>query len=105
MKYLIKASYTSAGAKGLLKAGGTTRKQAIEKMMNDMGGKLESFYFAFGEHDVYAIGEIPDTATAAAISLSINASGLVTVFLTVLIDPEDIDKAKNISVNYRSPGN
>ncbi len=105
MKYLIKASYTSEGAKGLLKAGGTTRKQAIEKMMNDMGGKLESFYFAFGEHDVYAIGEIPDTATAAAISLSINASGLVTVSLTVLIDPEDIDKAKNISVNYRSPGN
>jgi uncharacterized protein with GYD domain len=105
MKYLIKASYNSEGAKGLLKAGGTTRKQAVEKMMNDMGGKLESFYFAFGEQDVYAIGEIPDTATAVAISLSINASGLVTVSLTVLVDPEDVDKAKGISVNYRSPGN
>lgn len=104
-KYLIKASYTSEGAKGLLKAGGTSRKQAIEKMMTDMGGKMECFYFAFGDHDVYAIGELPDIATAAAIALSINASGLVTVSTTVLLDPEDVDKAKSLSVNYRSPGN
>ncbi len=104
-KFLIKATYTSDGAKGLLKAGGTSRKQAVEKMITEMGGKLEVFYFAFGNDDVYAIAEIPDAATAAAISLSINASGLVTVSLTVLLDPEEIDKATHISVNYRSPGN
>ena len=104
-KFLIKATYTSDGAKGLLKAGGTSRKQAVEKMITEMGGKLEVFYFAFGNDDVYAIAEIPDAATAAAISLSINASGLVTVSLTVLLDPEEIDKATHIPVNYRSPGN
>lgn len=104
-KFLIKATYTSDGAKGLLKAGGTSRKQAVEKMITEMGGKLEVFYFAFGNDDVFAIAEIPDAATAVAISLSINASGLVTVSLTVLLDPEEIDKAAHILVNYRSPGN
>lgn len=103
-KYLIMASYTAEGVQGLLKAGGTSRKQAIDTMVNDLGGKLESFYYAFGDYDVYAICSLPDTATAAAISLSINASGLVSITTTVLVDPEEIDKAKDISVKYRAPG-
>ncbi len=103
-KYLIKASYTAEGVKGLLKSGGISRKRAIDKMVKDLGGKLESFYYAFGDHDVYAIYSVPDTATAAAIALSINASGLVSISTTVLVDPEEIDKAKDISVTYRTPG-
>ncbi len=103
-KYLIMASYNSEGVKGLLKSGGTNRKQAIDKMVNDLGGKLESFYYAFGEYDVFAICSLPDTATAAAMALSINSSGLVSISTTVLVDPEDIDKAKDISVEYRTPG-
>ena len=104
-KYLIKASYNAEGVKGLLKVGGTSRKQAIDKMVNELGGKLEAFYYAFGEHDVYAICSFPDQATAAAVALAINASGLVSIATTVLVDPEEIDKAKDISVKYRSPGN
>ncbi|HET7118202.1 MAG TPA: GYD domain-containing protein [Hanamia sp.] len=103
-KYLIKASYNSEGVKGLLKSGGTSRKRAIDKMVKDLGGKLEVFYYAFGDHDVYAICSLPDTATAAAIVLTINASGLVSISTTVLVDPEEIDKAKDISVTYRTPG-
>jgi uncharacterized protein with GYD domain len=104
-KFLIKASYTSDGIKGLLKVGGTNRKQTVEKMIADMGGKLESFYFAFGDHDVYVISELPDTASAAALALTINASGSVSVSTTVLIDPADVDKATKLSVNYHAPGN
>jgi uncharacterized protein with GYD domain len=103
-KYLIKASYNADGVKGLLKVGGINRKQAIDKMVNDLGGKLEAFYYAFGEHDVYAICSFPDLATAAAVALTINASGLVSITTTVLMDPEEIDKAKEISVEYRTPG-
>jgi uncharacterized protein with GYD domain len=103
-KYLIKASYNAEGVKGLLKAGGTSRKQAIDKMINDRGGKLEAFYYAFGDYDVYAICALPDSRTGAAMALSINASGLVSISTTVLMDPEEIDKAKDISVEYRSPG-
>ncbi len=103
-KILIKASYTSEGVKGLLKVGGTNRKQAIEKMINDLGGKLEAFYYAFGETDVFVIADVPDAVTAAGISLNINSTGLVSTSATILIAPEEIDKATKISVSYRAPG-
>ena len=103
-KFLIKASYTHEGVKGLLKLGGTIRKQAIEKMINDLGGKMESFYYAFGDTDVYVIGEVPDAVTLAAVSLNINSTGLVSTADTILINPEEVDRATKISVSYRSPG-
>ena len=104
-KFLIKASYNSDGVKGLLKAGGTSRKQVVEKMIASLGGKLESFYYAFGHHDVYAIAELPDEVTIAAVALTINATGLVSISTTLLLTVEDVDKATKISVDYRSPGN
>jgi uncharacterized protein with GYD domain len=103
-KFLIKASLTSDGVKGLLKEGGSARKKAVAKMLADLGGKLESFYFAFGCHDVYALGDFPDDASAVASALTINASGLVSVETTVLIEPEVIDKAVKKTVHYRGPG-
>ena len=54
-KYLTVASYTSDGAKGLLKEGGTARRAAVEKLMKSVGGRLETFYFAFGDNDAYLI--------------------------------------------------
>lgn len=103
-KFLITASYNEDGVKGLLKSGGTSRKKAVEKMIAEMGGKLEVFYFAFGDYDVYAIAELPDSATAAALSLTINASGLVTTTATVLLTPGEVDKAAKMTVHYRPPG-
>ena len=103
-KYLIQASYNANGVKGLLVDGGSQRKIAVEKMVAGLGGKMESFYYAFGEHDVYAIMELPDDISAAAAGLTINSSGLVAVSTTVLLSPEDIDAASKKSVNYRAPG-
>lgn len=103
-KFLIKASYTSDGVKGLLKVGGTNRKQAVEKMLNDMGGKLEAFYYALGDCDAYVLCELPDSTSAAAIAFTINASGLVSISTTVLLNPDEVDKATKLAVNYRSPG-
>lgn len=103
-KYLIKASYNANGVKGLIDDGGTQRKSAVEKMLTEMGGKVESFYYAFGDHDVYVIAELPDDISAAAIGLKINSSGLVSTSTTVLLSPEDIDAAVKKSVNYRAPG-
>ena len=70
-RYLIIASYTSEGAKGILAKGGTARRTAVEKSLADAGGRLESFDFAFGGEDVYAIAELPDNTTAAAFALAI----------------------------------
>jgi uncharacterized protein with GYD domain len=103
-KYLIKASYNANGIKGLIEDGGTQRKLVVQKMLAGMGGKMESFYYAFGEHDVYVISELPDDISAAAVGLRINSTGLVSVSTTVLLSPEDIDAASKKSVSYRAPG-
>ncbi len=103
-KYLFQASYTTEGAKGLLKEGGTKRRAAVEQLMKSVGGKLEAFYFAFGEPDVYSIIDVPDATTAAALSLAVNSAGAVQLSTTPLLPPEEIDAACKKSVAYRAPG-
>ena len=103
-KYLIKASYNAKGVKGLLEDGGTQRKLVVQKMLAGMGGKLESFYYAFGEHDAYIISELPDDVSAAAVGLRVNSTGLVSISTTVLLSPEDIDAASKKSISYKAPG-
>jgi uncharacterized protein with GYD domain len=103
-KYLIEASYNVDGAKGLLKDGGTKRRQAAESALKGVGGRVEAFYFAFGEHDVYAIIDAPDNVSVAAASLAINASGAVHARTVVLLTPEDVDQAARKTPAYQAPG-
>ena len=102
-KYLIHASYTAEGAKGLMKAGGTARRAAVQKMVEGLGGRLEAFYFAFGENDAHVILELPDNLTAAATSLAVTSTGAVSTKTTVLLTPEEIDQAVKSPVDYKPP--
>ena len=103
-KYLIQASYTADGAKGLLKDGGTKRRQAAEAALKSAGATLEGFYFAFGDNDAIVIVDAPDHASVAGASIAINASGAVTTKTTVLMTPEEVDQAVKKSVAYTAPG-
>lgn len=103
-KYMITASYTSEGAKGVLKDGGSKRKQAAEAAIKSGGGRMEAFYFAFGEGDAYIIVDAPDAASAVATSLAINSTGAVRTKTTVLITPEEVDQAAKKSISYKPPG-
>ena len=103
-KYLWQANYVGEGLKGLLKEGGSSRRAVVEKIVNSMGGKLEAFYYAFGETDLYGIADMPDNVSTAAFALTIAASGAVTLKTTVLLTPEEIDKAVKKSPSYRPPG-
>lgn len=103
-KYLLQASYTADGTKGLLRDGGSKRKAMVEEMTKAAGGKIEAFYFAFGDSDVYIIVDAPNQATVAAISMVVNASGAVTLKTTVLLTPQEVDQAAKKVVKYRSPG-
>ena len=76
----------------------------MEKLLKGVGGKLESMYFAFGETDVFLIADLPDAATAAAISLTVAATGAVRGTTTPLLSVEEIDQAAKKSVDYRKPG-
>jgi len=103
-KYLIQANYVGEGTRGLLKEGGSMRRAAVEAMFKSMGGTIEAFYYAFGETDVFIIGELPDNVTAAALALRVNASGAARCTATVLLTPEEIDVAAGKTVSYRPPG-
>jgi len=98
------ASYTADGMKGVADKGGTARREAVEKMLADLGGTVESFYFGFGEADAYIIVDLPDNASAAAIGITVGASGMVSTRTVVLLTPEEIDRAAQTKVNYRPPG-
>ena len=103
-KYLIQASYTAEGVKGLLKDGGSKRRAVAEEAIKSLGGRLEAFYFAFGETDGVLIAELPDNVSAAAVSMVVNASGAIDTKTTVLLTPEEMDKAAKKTVTYRPPG-
>lgn len=103
-KYLFEASYTTEGAKGIRKSGGSARRTAVKRVIESAGGKLETFYFAFGKNDAIIIADLPDHASAAGISLTVGAAGAATTRTTVLITPEEIDAAAKKTVDYRVPG-
>lgn len=103
-KFLIHANYVGEGLKGLLREGGTSRRAAVDKLLNSVGGKVESFYYAFGDTDAYVVVDVPDNVTAAAIALTVAASGMVSLKTTVLMTPEEVDQATKKSPAYRAPG-
>jgi uncharacterized protein with GYD domain len=103
-KYLLGASYTADGVKGLVKEGGSSRRKAVEDLVGGMGGKVEAFYFAFGSPDVFVIVDVPDSVTAMALSFAVNQSGAVQLSSHVLMTPEEVDQATKKTANYRAPG-
>jgi uncharacterized protein with GYD domain len=103
-KYLFEAAYTLDGVKGVRSEGGSGRRDAVAQVAESVGGRLESFHFAFGDRDAYVICELPDNESAAAIALTVNATGGATVRTVVLLTPEEVDEAAKRSVEYRPPG-
>jgi uncharacterized protein with GYD domain len=103
-KFLIEATYNAEGTKGLMKDGGTARRAVVKKAVEDLGGKLEAFYFAFGETDAVVICDVPDVITGLAITMAVDASGEVHVKTTPLITPEEVDAACHKTVHYTAPG-
>ena len=103
-KYLLEASYTATGTAGVLKEGGTSRRNVVEKLIQNLGGTMESFYFSFGDKDVYIIADFPSNVDAAAVAMNVAATGATTLKTNVLLSPEEIDQASDKTVEYRAPG-
>lgn len=103
-KYLIQASYTAEGLKGLHKDKASGRKAAVAEAVGNLGGKLEAIYYAFGKDDAILILEMPDNVSASALSLAISATGLVRTRTTPLLTVEETDQALQKSPKYRPPG-
>jgi uncharacterized protein with GYD domain len=103
-KYLVQGSYTAEGAKGLRKDGGSKRRQIVEALLKEVGGKLDALYFTFGDTDVVCVVDAPDNVSIAAVSLAVNASGLTSLRTIPLLTPEEMDAAAKKQISYRGPG-
>lgn len=103
-KFLIDASYTAEGVRGLMKDGAVARRKAVEEAVKPLKCKVEAMYFAFGKHDVVLIFDCPDNITATAIALAVNASGMVETRTTVLMTTEEVDQAIRKAPQYKMPG-
>jgi uncharacterized protein with GYD domain len=103
-KYMVQASYTTEGTKGLLKEGGTGRRAAVEKLVSSLGGQLESMYYAFGENDVFLVLDFPDQVSMAAVAMTVKSTGTVNTKATVLLTPEEIDRAADKPTDFRPAG-
>ena len=103
-KFMVVATYGAEGARGLQKEGGTGRRAAVQKVVESVGGKVDGFYFAYGDRDAYVICDVPDAASGLAISLAVNASGSVRASTIPLITPEEMDAVAKKTVSYRAPG-
>lgn len=102
-KFMIKATYTAEGIAGLGREGGTERAEVVHSMIENSGGRVEAFYYAFGDYDLYVVGELPDNVTAAAIGIAVRAGAGVTAEVIPLITPEEIDEATRLPVTYQPP--
>ena len=103
-KYLVQVNDVGEDVKGLLKDGGSKRRAVVEQLFKSMGGTIEAFYYAFGDTDLYIIGDFPDHATVSAVVLTVTATGTVTCKTTVLLTPEEIDAASKKTPSYSPPG-
>ncbi|HEX2041889.1 MAG TPA: GYD domain-containing protein [Acidimicrobiales bacterium] len=104
-KFLLTASYTTEGVKGVASEGGTSRRTAVEQAIGDLGGSVEAFYFAFGDDDVYVIADFPDSVTAATFSLAVNSTGALRGKVqALLLTAEELDQAAQNVAQYRPPG-
>ena len=104
--YLTRFSYTPATWAKLIK-NPEDRRAAAKQYIEAVGGKLQGFWYAFGDHDGYALWEAPDNVSMAATALAIGAGGaLSSLDTTVLMSVEDTVAAlkKASSIKYRPPG-
>jgi uncharacterized protein with GYD domain len=103
-KYLVEASYTATAIKGLKSEGGSARVAATQALVEALGGKLECFYFAFGDTDAFIVVDLPDNTTVAAVQMAVNGSGMISSRTVVLLTPSEIDEAARRDVPFIPPG-
>jgi uncharacterized protein with GYD domain len=75
----------------------------VARAAASVGGRLEHFYFAFGDRVAFAVADLPDNESAAAFALAVSEGGGATVRTVLLLTPEELDAAARHSVEYRPP--
>lgn len=91
-KFLVRASFTTEGLRQVQKIKATGLRAIATRAAEAAGGKVEGYYFAFGQDDIVAIGDFPDASAAASLSVAVNSAGLVRFTTTPLMTAEETDR-------------
>jgi uncharacterized protein with GYD domain len=102
-KYLLEVNYTLDGIRGVKANGGSARVAAATELIESVGGKLESYNFAFGATDVYVIADFPNNVSAAAAAFTVCAGGGATARTVLLLTAAEVDAAAAKNSTYRPP--
>jgi uncharacterized protein with GYD domain len=104
-KFLLKVRYDGGGLDGVLRNGGSARRQVADDLAKEVGGSVESFHFAFGDDDAIVICDLPDNKAAARLAMTVSASGRVSVTTVPLITVDEVDEiAAEQRLAYTPPG-
>lgn len=87
--YLVQATHTPEVWATLVK-NPQNRMEVVRSLAEQLGGKVEGAWLAFGEYDIIAILEMPDNVSAAAFSMVGTAGGgLKAIKTTPLMTVEE----------------
>lgn len=87
--YMAQITYTPEATASLTKHP-QDRSIAVGEMLQQLGGRLISFYFCFGEDDIVAIAELPDDTAATAAEMAGVSAGHIQAFkMTKLLTVEE----------------
>lgn len=105
--YLFRWRYSHQAMKGMVDRP-QNREEAGRALVEGFGGKMHSFFFAFGEKDGLAITEFPDHEAAAACAMTLAGSGgFASAETTVLITSEEatraMQRAHDAAHGYKPP--
>jgi uncharacterized protein with GYD domain len=107
-KYAIFFTYSSDTWAQMMKNPGD-RAAAVRQLADSVGGSLESLYWMFGAHDGIAIADVPDSVSAAALSVAVGSTGAIKDLEThELFTQEQLNqmllRAKDAAQVYQPPG-
>jgi uncharacterized protein with GYD domain len=105
--FLIRWQFTDTSAKALV-GKPHDRTGAAKALVEGFGGKLRSYYIAFGEYDGIAICEFPDNTAVAACSMSAASTGAFARFeTTTLLTAKEAEAAMKLAhdtkTGYKPP--
>ena len=102
--YLQQVAYSTEGWEALVEKP-QNRIEAVRPVIEKLGGKIESAWFAFGDYDVVLIVQMPTNVDAGAIAMAFAAGGACkAVKTTPLLTVEEAVAAmkKAAGAGYRS---
>jgi uncharacterized protein with GYD domain len=80
--YLFHFSYSPEALRAMI-AHPQDRKTAAASAAESLGGKLNGFWFAFGDYDGHGLVELPDDTAAAAFAVAVGSTGALSKYVTI----------------------